>query len=143
MMTILVSALSAVCYRLGGIGKPFSGKIRDWGCSGLVIWWSVLYLPRVDWWWYLISFLLMWPALTTYHDYLGHDNFYLHGFFVGLALLPITYPHLWLLCLVRAVVLGACMGLWCKVFSNDWVEELGRGVFIGLSLYILRIPWSI
>jgi len=136
--TVISSLISSVVYRLGGIGNPFPSKIRDWGCTLISLIWCVKFLPQVDWWWYLLSFILSWLALTTYHDWTGTDNFYLHGFFIGLALLPITY-HLWVLCLIRAVVLGLAMGLWCKVFKNDIVEECGRGAFIIITLPILLI----
>lgn len=83
----------------------------------------------------------MYAAMTTYWDRWppnkGKDNFFMHGLFIGLALLPIAYGSgLWVEVIVRSFVMAFVMGIWCTVFSNvDW-EEYGRGVIIGSSLIL-------
>jgi len=136
-----ISALSACFYRAGGIGKPFRSWMRDWTIPGLVIIVMVFVLKiKAPWWAYLISYPLMGGALTTYLDSIfGYDNFYAHGFLIGLGILPIViWGSLgWIPFLLRAGVLGLFMGLWCKWFKNDIVEECGRGFFIIATLLIL------
>ncbi len=152
--TILMSCISAVAYRLGGLSKEqakkqipwipawlINSKTRDVGCSLLTIIWVYLFCPHVAWYLYLLSFGLMWGALSTYWDFInGEDNFWLSGFGVGLALFPIAIGSgQWVGFGVRAVVLAVLMGAWCIIFKNDWVEELGRGAFIVLTLPLLLI----
>ena len=152
--TILMAFLSAFCYRLGGLGKDqakqqipwcpawlINSKTRDVGCSLLTIIWVYLFCPHVAWYLYLLSFGLMWGALSTYWDFInGEDNFWLSGFGVGLAMFPIAIGSgQWVGFGVRAVVLAVLMGAWCIIFKNDWVEELGRGAFKVSTLPLLLI----
>lgn len=152
--TILLSALSGFLYRLGGLSKEqakqqipwcplwlINTKTRDVGCSLIAVGWMLLYFPKMDWFIYLISFGLMWGALTTYWDFInGDDNFWLHGFGIALAFLPFAIVSGdWLWFAARCLALAVLMGGWCAVFKNDWVEELGRGAFIVLTLLILLI----
>jgi hypothetical protein len=154
LATILLAVLSAFAYRLGGLSKEqakqqipwcpswlINSKTRDIGCSLIVIGWMLMFYPHVAWYWYLLSFGAMWGALSTYWDFInGEDNFWLHGFGIGLALLPIAIGsgH-WFGFGVRAVALAVLVGTWCAIFKNDWVEECGRGAFIVLTLPILLI----
>ena len=140
-MTWIVSIVSAILYRLGGIGKPFNTKIRDMGIPTVCLIWMIFKYPSVAWYWHLLSWGAMFGALTTYWDsLLGYDNFYLHGFMIGFAYLFYAIgSRLWLWFILRAVILGVGMGLWCKFYKKDWVEEGGRGAMIGLSLPLLTL----
>jgi len=70
----------------------------------------------------------------------GKDNFFMAGFFIGLCTLPLLAVGLhWYAVLVYAGILSVCMGVWCKIFKTDWIEELGRGAFIILLTPILLI----
>jgi hypothetical protein len=98
------------------------------------------------WWVYLLSYILTGAALTTYWDELfGYDNFWFHGFAVGLGLLPFICTGIaWWLILVRAIILAILMGAWCKIkwpkfIRQDWADELGRGAFIILTLIIFKL----
>lgn len=137
----IVSLVSAILYRLGGIGRPFRSWMRDWVIPLPVCIW--LWCNGVHSWWLLLSYALMGGGLTTYYDSVpfnkGKDNFYMHGFFIGLALIPLAAWIPWWAILLRSVVLGALMGIWCHIWGNDWTEELGRGAFIGLTLPILLV----
>lgn len=152
--TILLSALSAFLYRLGGLSKEqakqqipwcpswlINSKTRDVGCSLIAVGWMLLFYPRMEWFVYLISFGLTWGALSTYHDYInGKDNFWLHGLGVALAFVPFSMDVDWILGLaLRCLALAILMGAWCAIFKNDWIEELGRGAFIIATLLILLI----
>jgi hypothetical protein len=83
----------------------------------------------------------MFGALTTYFDEIfGYDNFYAHGAAIAAAYIPYAIVSgLWIGCIARIVILALAMGIWCKYFSNDDVEEYGRGAFIALSLPLLLI----
>lgn len=152
--TILMSCLSAFCYRLGGLGKDqakqqipwcpawlINTKTRDVGCSLLAVLWMFLFFPRVEWFLYLISFGLLWGALSTYWDFFtGDDIFLLHGVGIGLALLPVvTGVDFHRGFSILMLVMPLLMEIWCRVFKNDWVEELGRGAFIVATLPLLLI----
>jgi len=68
------------------------------------------------------------------------DCFYTHGFFIGVAYLPYAiYTGNWIWFVARCVILALFMGLWCKFFKNDIVEETGRGFALIASLPLLLI----
>ena len=81
----------------------------------------------------------MFASLVTYWDKLfGFDNFWFSGFCVGLAYLPYGLATgIWLPVLYRALTLAIAWGVWSLTFSDDDVEELGRGGFIVATLPIL------
>ena len=140
VITILISSVvSGVLYRLGGIGRPFRTWMRDWTIPAVVIG-VMLYLGiQAVWWAWVLSYILIGAALTTYLDRVfGYDNFYAHGFLIALGLLPIVLAGSleWLPFLIRAIVLGLSMGWWCRKFSNDIVEEVGRGGLIIFTLFL-------
>ena len=138
LTTIIVTILCAVLYRLGGMGGAWwkNTKVRDLGVPLVCTVWCIMYLDA-SWWQHLIAFGLMFAALTTYYDKIfGYDNFYVHGLVIGLAYL--VYG-LWLVVVVRAIIMALFMGLWCKYFKNDYVEECGRGAIIGITLPMLLI----
>jgi len=66
----------------------------------------------------------------------GKDNFFLHGFVIGLAYLGYMTVIPWWLIVLRAVAMGLFMGIWCQAFENDVMEEMGRGATIAASLII-------
>ena len=137
--SLVLALLSALFYRFGGIGKPFRSWHRDWICPAfsiatLLIWWH-----NAEWWKLAIcsvaTYGLMGAAFSTYWDWLfnGKDNFYVHGAFIGLAIAPFIWVGLaWWLVFIQVVATGAAMGIWCRVFGNDWVEECGRGFFASI-----------
>lgn len=154
LITVLFILMSGFLYRLGGLSKEqakeqipwcpswlINSKTRDIGCPLACIGWMLLFFPSTVWYWHLIAFGLMWGSLTTYWDFInGDDNFWLHGFGVGMAYLPYCLDaDLILGGILRAIALAILMGAWCAIFNNDWVEELGRGAFIVATLPILLI----
>ena len=137
---LLICFLSGMLYRLGGLGKPFKTWMRDWVIP--LVWLIGFCLIEgfswANWWVYLSIWMLMAGALTTYWDDLfGYDNFYAHGFMIGLASFPLLFIGFPIyVILLNGLITGLLMGLWCKFFGNDWVEEIGRGVFVCLPLVI-------
>jgi predicted membrane-bound dolichyl-phosphate-mannose-protein mannosyltransferase len=111
---------------MGG-AHGYNTKYRDLGCPAVL---TGLLWYLFGWHWiYILTFGLSFASLTTYWDWLfKKDNFYMHGFAIGVAVLPlmVTIP-LWII-LVRCLVTTVGMGLWSKWIGNDVVEEVGRGV---------------
>ena len=147
MKILLWFGLSIICglfYRAGGKGEPFNTKWRDLGCPAICL--SYLWLLRSSGlqgalWLkislFLVTYGLMFGALTTYWDWLfKEDNFWFHGFAIGLVCFPLFWAGInWWLIGIRAIILAIGMGLWSKIIGNDFWEEFGRG-----SLIILTIP---
>jgi hypothetical protein len=108
----------------------------------LALAWILIFLPLQAWWAYLIFCGLMYAGMTTYWDWLfkGEDNFYMHGFMIAFAYLPLAilsggWPGFG----IRCVVLALAMGILCAVFGDVDVEEYGRGAFIAASLPLLLV----
>jgi hypothetical protein len=138
-----MSLLGGVFYRLGGsggasrlwrlLGVPFLVTLALWGIYGGLKGW---------WWLYPISFGLLVASLTTYWDWMFNniDTFWFHGLMCGAATLPfaIVSGH-WLGFGLRCAALALFMGLWCKFFKNVFVEEIGRGASVVLSVPLLYL----
>ena len=147
---LIGTIVSAILYRCGGMSKDDTAKpewipkwarqrlVRRWGCPLVSL--LVLFLIGIQpaWWVYPVVFLLAWLMTTTYWDEVfGYDNFYAHGFMIGLAYLPYMVAVTWWILILRALVLGLFMGIWCRIFENDVVEEMGRGAAIVATLILL------
>ena len=155
--TLIATVLSAFCYRVGGMSKESAKSVlplfpqvlvaswfRDANCTLITLIWSLLYLPHVAWYWYIPACGFMYAAMTTYWDDKlppkGIDKFWAHGLMIRIAWLFIAIPAgRWWQCLVSSIVLSIFMGVWCKIFSNDFVEEYGRGGAIQATLPLINI----
>jgi hypothetical protein len=135
---LIASLLTAACGRAGGMGKPFNTKCRDLGVPTLAVLLLLLLGVRNPIALFL-SFGLMFAALTTYWDFIfKYDNFWCHGFFIGLSLLPIAYTtNHWVGLLSSVTLYTVWMGLWSKIISWDVAEEFGRYAIIPLGIWIL------
>lgn len=164
-MIWLLSALSGVLYRLGGMGQDgidtfphapewlFDTKARDIGCGfctigaffalGLhvgLIWWHVLVAC-------LVTIVAMLGALSTYWDFMfgDKDNFWMHGFMCGLALFPLAIiTGNWLAFGIRCVILALAMGVLAHLTKlvekgGDVLEEFSRGLLLPITIYIMII----
>jgi len=148
---IFLSFLSAILYRLGGMGDSgrqqfpkmpkwlFNTKARDVGCA-LCCAVGMIFLS-VQWYWILLSFLFLFGALTTYWDFLfGYDNFWVHGFMCGLAAFPLGIGGVeWYLIVIRCIAVSVLMGGISALSKNDYVEECGRGFSLPITMFILLI----
>jgi len=157
IITLFLTALAGLLYRMGGCGDPcrrkypklptwfFDTKARDIGIPLLCGFPYMAFVLKIaaPWWVHLLAFLTLFGMLTTYWDWMfkGKDNFWMHGFMCGAAYLwyGIAAPELWLWLGVRALLMAVFMGVWCLVFSNDIVEEGGRGGIIIASLPLLLL----
>lgn len=134
--TVLGSIGAAICYRLGGIGKPWDTKWRDIGVPLFIC-------VSLPWHWSLVPcFLLSSASQTTYWKKKTQPdatfaNWLCTGYFYALSFLPyfwltnnmVNYAY----CMVTIPVLT---GLWSSAIDTDWLEEGGRG-FIQAYLLIL------
>jgi hypothetical protein len=148
-MIFLIFILSLICsifYRAGGLDKTTphwipvwirQSWVRDWLCPACCLIPSVIIHPS---WWILLAYAALGGALSTYWDFLfKKDNFWFSGFMCGVAAFPLLFiPFLWWPLVLRSVVIALLWGSWCKIFSNDHVEEYGRGFLLSItSLFFL------
>lgn len=133
---ILASIGAGICYRLGGIGKPWNTKFRDllvplFICLAMPFHWSLV-----------ICFLLSFGSMTSYwkpktQPDATFANWLCTGYFYTLAFLP----YFWLTnnmanyayCMVT---IPSLVAIWSEFIDLDWLEEGGRG-FITAFLLIL------
>lgn len=134
---LMISAASAVFYRMGGSGK-YNTKFRDLGCPTcafllLVILWKFSWLM-------IPAFGLNFGAMTTYWKKKGSDtkwwNWFLHGLVLGIAMFPLIWAGIaWQVILIRAILVGSLVALWSEWQGNVVWEEYGRG-----AIYTATIP---
>jgi hypothetical protein len=147
---LALSVLSGILYRMGG-SDSWNTKWRDMGCPtvAFIALWFLAGFKLSYWWAYLLSFGLMFGALTTYWNKKGAPerfiNFYLHGLGIALAMAPYAYvSHHWLGFGLRIALLPLLIALWATYmnrpvwkFRADVVNEGGRGFWIQATLPLL------
>lgn len=137
LLTLLVSLACAVMYRMGGSGN-YPRQVRVVGVPFLTT--LLAYLLGVHSWWLLLAFVAMIGAISTYWDVIFNDwdNFWFHGFMLGVACFPIAIAtgHWWLFG-IRCVVLALFMGIWSYTWKWDIAEETGRGFIIPATLFMI------
>ena len=146
---IFISALvSSSLYRIGGAGKeeiPFANsQYRDIGCPVVVL--IVLLSMGLTWYLCLLSALLVLCFIRTYWDfvYKNHDNMYLHGFGIGISMIPLAWSGVaWLNIVAYTSIVALSVGVlntictrYCVKYSV-WIEECFRGAVIVLALLAL------
>ena len=141
---LLATVLCMVLYRQGGLGKDgavllgipkwmCNTKVRDLGVP-LVCMGFMMLVGNFLWWQHLISFCLMFAAMTTYWDkFFGYDHFGFHGMAIGASYLLYLNPAA---LFARILLLGVLMHFICNVTDNDWVEEFSRGGATALTLFL-------
>ena len=147
-MLVAVSFVAGVLYRLGGVGKPFNTKYRDFGVP-IVYMLYLLYSGATFNIYLALSTILLYASLTTYWKcisrWIGKDienvywwNWLATGFFYGLTLLPMCFMEVSFSAIIlRAVVLGVLTMIWSEKISDVEWEEFGRGFLIIVTLIIL------
>lgn len=133
---ILLCVLSGVLGRMGGSGR-YPRQVRVIGIPLMLT--IIAFFLGVHAWWALLLFCgLSIGAVSTYHDYLGADNFWVHGAALGLASFPLAVVtgHWWML-LLRVIVLAVWMGAWSLIWKNAVVEEYGRYFPLPVSMLLI------
>lgn len=145
LVILILSVLCGITYRLGGIGKPWNTKYRDFGCPVIVTFAMTL---MFGWnYWLILSGFLLFGALTTYWDDFSR-NFENQDLwcwiFVGLGYSLAVLP--WVIStgnyigfVIRAVVLTALTTIWSLNVDSDVWEEFGRGSLLVATLPLLTI----
>lgn len=143
---LIACVISAILYRAGGMGKEPTANpkwmpiwlrkswVRDWLCPAVFLLCIFSFWRPYSWLgWFLLlpCYGLSGGALSTYWDWAfgGNDNYYAHGFFIGLAgffLLP--FVPWWALAL-RLIICTLGMGFFSKLIDFDELEEEIRGAF--------------
>lgn len=140
---VLIGWCSGVLYNWGGRGKPFNTKYRDFGCPICVMLSiAILGLWHVS---ALASGVLLFGAMTTYWTPKNQPdvrwwNWFLTGFFYGVALLPFSYfTHClfgWF-CYTITVAIATCIA--SETISNVVWEERARGFIVVICLPLLNV----
>ena len=159
LILAILATLSAWAYRLGGMNHDVEhwlpkclrqSWVRDWLCPLLMVIGLVAMHPFLlfQWWALLLGYLITAGSLTTYWDWFkpnkGEDNFWMAGFFSGIALFPLAFCGLcfWTI-LLRAILLALIWGGLNRIVNNnhvahsDYVEEFSRGATLIATLALL------
>lgn len=151
ILTVIgLAVLSGVLYRLGGYGKPFNTKVRDFGVPACMIM-AMLSLGNFHWS-LILCFGAMFGATTTYWDFINKwlpvkdkdteywFNWALHGFFIGISMLPyVLFSHQWLSLGLYVALCTVLMTLVSELSGNVWVEEIGRGFIAIAALFVFLL----
>jgi hypothetical protein len=150
---LAASCFSGVLGRLGGRGKDGSWydcitdtAMRDWIIPFLFLL-TVSLKVNIDfrvWWVYLLTYILMGGAFTTYWDWLfnNKDNLFMSGFMVGLSTIPLEAIgiHRYSV-LIYSVLLMVIWGSIEKWFPKLWFKDIGTPrEFLRYMSVILTIP---
>lgn len=144
ILTIFFSLLSSVCYRAGGLSQEEKywiplwmrqAWVRDWLCPFFCLFPLFLQHPS---WVFLLAYGAMGGAFSTYWKYKNNANYWLSGFVVGLACLPLIFCGvIWWRIILRSISLAVLWGTWCKIFGNDHIQEHGRGFLVSVTMLII------
>jgi len=150
IVTLALSVLAGVLYRMGGVGKPYNSKVRDMGVPTVML--AVMAVWGMFHWSLVLCWGMTFGALTTYWDFVnkllpvadkGKEywwNWALHGFFVALAMFPLAIAYsAWLEFWIRMGLVSVIVTVWSVSFSNVMWEEWGRGFWITVTLPILAV----
>lgn len=112
--------------------------VRDWligPVCAIAAWIYGIHDPL----WLAFFVVLTGGALSTYWDFLfKEDNFYIHGFFVGLAAFPLAIvTGNWIGFGIRTMILCLWMGIWSALIDDADLEEAGRYFPIGLTMFMI------
>lgn len=137
---IALSLASGILYRLGGIGKPYSTKSRDWGCPLCLI--TCLWLFKGWHWSYLLVLGLSWGALSSYWKGKAVDmkwwNWALHGAGCGIAGFPLLWAGIsFYSILYRTLYCAQAMVAVSEISENVWYEEIIRGIVFCATVVFL------
>ena len=124
---------------MGGYGKPFNTKFRDFGVPLVMLWqmWGT-------WNWGLpVSIVLLFGAMTTYwtpkkQADVAWWNWALTGFGYSIAWLPFCWINASLPGLLwYTIIVTIATAVWSELVSWDDAEEFGRGAIVVLAAPLL------
>jgi len=141
----IASFIGGVLYRLGGIGKPWNTKYRDFGVPIVALGLLALLGGTAPWWIWLLTFLCMFGVMTTYFEINKNNDtdwyeWLIVGFMFGLSALPYAwYNSAWIGLNIRTTILVTFVMFWSEIIKKDWLEEFGRGFLFIITLPLLLI----
>ena len=152
IINIILSLLSGILYRAGGMGKEYDAKptwipeklrntkVRDLGIPFVGV--LVMVLMHGLHWIYPLCFLAVFGAQTTYLKKKGQNakwfNWFLVGLLFSIAWIPFTIvTHNWLGFLYRTIIVTVFTTLWSEFNDDVFVEEFGRGFIQTATLFLL------
>ena len=140
------SILSGILYYIGGQGKIAHSKaVRRFGCSllflalfialkGVSALQMAYILP------YTLTYILNAIALSTYHDYIGYDCWWLTGAGYGLAAIPLLWCGIALWAIIGRAIFLALTIWWLRSRTGKvFIEEFFSGFLYCASIPILLI----
>ena len=159
LLCLVLSIFSGIFYRIGGSSKEEAKKEFPWFPTSLVntkvrdvlvplvsiLIFILLSSISMSWWILLLTFLLMFGAMTTYCKFGEQEDVYwynwlLTGILYGVSALPIAYyTGNWLGFGIRTIVLGLGIMIWSEINSDVRLEEFGRGALFALTIPLLLI----
>ena len=149
-LILMLSGISAILYRAGGMDKETKhwipvwlrqSWVRDWLCPICALLPLVFIHPSA---WFILAYLILAGSLSTYWDFLfGWDNFWVSGFMCGIAAFPLLFcgfhiPQFLIRAFFLAIIWG---GVNASVNNNniphsDFIEEYARGFSLAFSAII-------
>ena len=149
LITLVMSVVAAILYRMGGAGEPYNTKCRDIGlpvCVSIVLLFCFhVFLHSFRFYGALaVSFGLLLGAQTTYWKKKGTDAKWYNWAFTGLGYSLAAFPIAWVTgrwigFAIRSVVLTGWTVLWSQWMNNVVWEEGGRGALEVITLPLLLI----
>ena len=140
---IIASILCGVLGRMGGSGN-YPRQVRVVGIPATLCMLSG-YLAltnniQVNIVCLVITLGLLCASVSTYWDWIfGYDNFWFHGFMIGLSFAPIAFPNHWLGFAISTILCTLWMGFWSKIWNWDIAEEFGRYAILPFCVWLLFI----
>ena len=145
LIVIIASIISAILYRMGGIGKPFNTKLRDFGVPlvGLIL----LYILgfRAMWWAWVLTFGAYFGSMTSYFKFDNQEdvhlwNWLLHGLIGGLSAVFFALSNgIWYAWAIRVILLSILIPLWSELMDEVNLEEGGRGFLFTITMPLLLL----
>ena len=144
--TLVIAVVSGILYRLGGVGKPWNTKVRDFGVPVVAI--ALLYWLGMNLVWYhwvnWLSFGVMFAAMTTYCEYWGDRNYVawyewmLTGCMYGCTGLFYAWKMgTWSGFGWRVLALTILIPAWSVLVRKDTWNEFGRGFLFTATLPLI------
>lgn len=161
---LAIGMLCAILYRAGGMGHEAQAEptwipmwlrqswVRDWTCPACIF--LAMWAMGINiWnWWTFLAYGITGGALSTYWGFINpwfglsqKDkywwNWLIAGFFVGLALFPLTIENILTIkvVLLRSIFLGLLWMAWSEWMGEASTEEMGRGAILIATLPLLLI----
>lgn len=138
LILFLLGGLTGVAGRMGGSGN-YPRQVRVIGIPillSVILWFLGIHN--------LIALFIFCGlsigAISTYYDTIfGYDNFWVHGFMLGLASLPITIlvTHNYGFLVARCLLLAVYMGVLHIYQTNAVKEEFLRYFILPISMWLI------